>query len=86
MLTAPDSVLKNLTEGQLQVRTSSRTYSFPAVVDKTKPHLCSELRVLNDVFWIRLCTMGDLGFSESYMFGEIECDDLISTFLVRASI
>lgn len=26
--------------------------------------------------------MGDLGFSEAYMFGEVECEDLISTFLV----
>jgi cyclopropane-fatty-acyl-phospholipid synthase len=31
--------------------------------------LHAELSVINDAFWIRLCTMGDLGFAEAYMFG-----------------
>ena len=26
--------------------------------------------------------MGDLGFAEAYMFGDVVCEDLISTFLV----
>jgi cyclopropane-fatty-acyl-phospholipid synthase len=26
--------------------------------------------------------MGDLGFAEAYMFGDVQCEDLISTFLV----
>lgn len=26
--------------------------------------------------------MSDLGFSEAYMYGEVECDDLIPLFLV----
>ena len=26
--------------------------------------------------------MGDLGFAEAYMFGDVLCEDLISTFLV----
>ncbi|KAG6878299.1 hypothetical protein C0993_009305 [Termitomyces sp. T159_Od127] len=43
----------------------------------------AELRVISDVFWVRLCTMGDLGFAEAYMYGEVECDDLVSLFRVR---
>lgn len=27
--------------------------------------------------------MGDLGFSEAYMYGEIDCEDLVKVFLVR---
>ena len=45
-----------------------------------EPH--AELRVINDAFWVRLCMMGDLGFAEAYMFGDVQCEDLISTFLV----
>lgn len=30
--------------------------------------------------------MSDLGFSEAYMFGDIECDDLIAVFTVSNSI
>jgi cyclopropane-fatty-acyl-phospholipid synthase len=40
------------------------------------------LRVINNTFWVRLCMMGDLGFAEAYMFGDVQCEDLISTFLV----
>ena len=29
--------------------------------------------------------MGDLGFAEAYMFGDVQCEDLISTFLVSIS-
>ena len=52
-----------------------------AAEDATSP-LKAELRVVDDAFWIRLCTMGDLGFAEAYMYGEVECDDLVTTFLV----
>ncbi|EIW59336.1 cyclopropane-fatty-acyl-phospholipid synthase, partial [Trametes versicolor FP-101664 SS1] len=42
----------------------------------------AELTVRNPVFWLRLCAMGDLGFAEAYMYGEIDCDDLAKVFLV----
>lgn len=62
--------------------TCEHTYNFPA--DFTpKDETCEntvELRVVNDVFWIRLCAMGDLGFAEAYMFGDVECDDLVAVF------
>ena len=82
ILTGP-SVLKNITVGHLRIVTDKRTYDFPAHGTDTgyeEPH--AELRVINDAFWVRLCTMGALGFAEAYMFGDIICEDLISIFLV----
>lgn len=42
----------------------------------------AELTVRNPVFWLRLYAMGDLGFVEAYMYGEIDCDDLAKVFQV----
>lgn len=91
-LVSPNSVLQNIKLGQLVITTTTgRTYVFgPSALsaeDRAPDHKPNrsraELRVLSDVFWIRLCCMGDLGFSEAYMFGEVECPDLIATFKVR---
>jgi cyclopropane-fatty-acyl-phospholipid synthase len=30
--------------------------------------------------------MGDLGFSEAYMYGEVECDDLVALFRVSIEV
>ncbi|KAJ8506955.1 hypothetical protein ONZ45_g10624 [Pleurotus djamor] len=69
------SILQKIKIGTLNVQTSSHNYTFGGTGE-----LRGELRVLNDVFWVRLCTMGDLGFSEAYMFGDVECDDLMPVF------
>jgi cyclopropane-fatty-acyl-phospholipid synthase len=83
--------MQNINKGHLRVLTYSHIYNFPspdsaATKENLNPNpmsdLKAELRVVNDVFWIRLCTMGDLGFAEAYMYGDVECDDLVSTFLV----
>ena len=81
--------MQNITKGHLRVLTYSHIYNFPSPDSSTAkdstnamPDLKAELRVVNDVFWIRLCTMGDLGFAEAYMYGDVECDDLVSMFLV----
>ncbi|TFK96332.1 cyclopropane-fatty-acyl-phospholipid synthase [Pterulicium gracile] len=34
------------------------------------------LKVVRDVFWVRVLMSGDVGFSEAYMFGDIELNDL----------
>lgn len=39
-----------------------------------------ELVVKDDAFWLRLLLFTDMGFAESYMLGEFECDDLTSFF------
>lgn len=84
------SVLKNIQLGQLSIiTTAGQTHVFgssaSSLEESGQERKCSSravLRVLNDVFWIRLCCMGDLGFSEAYMFGEVECPNLIETFKV----
>jgi cyclopropane-fatty-acyl-phospholipid synthase len=74
--------------GQLRVLTPEHIYTVPAEsptngVDNEKQGPKAELRVVNDAFWVRLCSMGDLGFAEAYMYGDVECDDLVSLFRVR---
>ncbi|KAF8842181.1 CFS1-like protein [Paxillus ammoniavirescens] len=69
--------MQRITEGNLRLLTSSDIYHFPALPPSSPSELKAELRVVKDVFWIRLFTMGDLGFSEAYMYGEVECDNLI---------
>ncbi|KAJ7176027.1 CFS1-like protein [Mycena filopes] len=73
--------MQNISKGQLRVLTYSHIYSFPTPggsVDDSQTK--AELRVLNDAFWLRLCLMSDLGFAEAYMYGDVECDDLVSLF------
>ncbi|KAH9979981.1 cyclopropane-fatty-acyl-phospholipid synthase [Lactifluus volemus] len=72
------SVLRKITIGRLRIITSKRIYEFAG--KDVEPH--AELTVLNDAFWVRLCTRGGLGFAEAYMFGDVTCEDLISAFLV----
>lgn len=76
--------MRNIGVGQLKVLTYSHIYTFPTHPreDADAVGRKAELRVVNDVFWIRLCAMGDLGFAEAYMYGDVECDDLVSLFQV----
>lgn len=46
----------------------------------TIPH--AQLRVLNDMFWVRLLVFADMGFAESFMLGEVACPDLTAFFKV----
>lgn len=76
--------MENITQGQLRVLTFSHIYTFPIVgTEHPGEGFKAELRVVNDVFWVRLCAMSDLGFAEAYMYGDVECDDLVSLFHVR---
>ena len=83
LILSDPSVLRNITIGRLRIVTAKCTYEFPERdTNSDEEDLHAELRVLDDAFWVRLCTMGDLGFAEAYMFGDVACEDLISTFLV----
>ena len=42
----------------------------------------AEIRVIRDTFWLRLVTLGDLGFAEAYMAGDCEVSDLVQVFKV----
>ncbi|KAG5652823.1 hypothetical protein H0H81_003539 [Sphagnurus paluster] len=82
------SLMGNITSGQLRVLTFSNIFTFPNVTEHTAGQeggFKAELRVVNDVFWVRLCTMSDLGFAEAYMYGDVECDDLVSLFQIFLS-
>ncbi|KAF9071211.1 S-adenosyl-L-methionine-dependent methyltransferase [Rhodocollybia butyracea] len=74
------ALMRNMSKGQLKVFTFENIYTFPAHARDPIDGHKAELRVVNDVFWVRLCAMGDLGFAESYMYGDVECDDLVSLF------
>ncbi|CAK5284066.1 unnamed protein product [Mycena citricolor] len=79
------ALMQKITHGQLRVLTYSHIYSFPTVAadgsdDDSSPK--AELRVTSDSLWIRLALMGDLGFAEAYMYGEVDCDDLVSLFSI----
>lgn len=41
-----------------------------------------ELVVKKSAFWMRLVLFADMGFSEAYMLGEVECNDLTAFFQV----
>ncbi|KAH9851815.1 cyclopropane-fatty-acyl-phospholipid synthase [Lenzites betulinus] len=86
---AATGLLREITNGSLTIYTPDRTYCFGedgAVhgeldTDASKAPK-AELTVRNPNFWLRLCAMGDLGFAEAYMYGEIDCDDLVKVFLL----
>ena len=69
--------MQKIDQGHLRVRSGDRAHAFG--VETEEP---VEIRVLKDTFWVRLCLMGDLGFAEAYMYGEVECDDLVALFKV----
>lgn len=41
-----------------------------------------EVVVKKSAFWMRLVLFADMGFSEAYMLGEVECNDLTAFFKV----
>ncbi|KAF8610373.1 CFS1-like protein [Ceratobasidium sp. AG-I] len=73
--------MQRITVGHLRVLTSSHIYNFPAIEKEViQDGPSAELRVVKDSFWIRLVTMSDLGFAEAFMYGDVECDDLVTLF------
>ncbi|KAJ3544748.1 hypothetical protein NM688_g5705 [Phlebia brevispora] len=65
--------LSGIVHGKLTVETADGdVYEFG---DARSPRNIT-LRVRNDAFWRRLLLFNDLGFAESYMIGEIDCDDM----------
>ena len=69
------------TDGTLTIcGTPARTVQATEKTVYTIPH--AELRVLNDLFWVRLLLFADMGFAESYMLEEISCPDLTAFFKV----
>ncbi|EAU85831.2 cyclopropane-fatty-acyl-phospholipid synthase [Coprinopsis cinerea okayama7 len=77
-------LLKRIQIGELTIHTPSTTYTFPEPSHERDrqlepgqhehEHPTATLRVLKDTFWLRLCLTGDLGFAESYMYGEVDVE------------
>ncbi|KAL8279229.1 hypothetical protein RQP46_008266 [Phenoliferia psychrophenolica] len=89
------SLMERLERGQLRVVTpEGKLYTFgtPAIYNDKFPNpnksavpsaadeIRTELRVVNDAFWVRMLLLADLGFSEAYMCGDIEVDNLEDIF------
>lgn len=82
------ALLKNIQVGSLQITDIDGTLTICGSLRRaapdgeknvyTIPH--TELRILNDLFWVRLLLFADMGFAESYMLGEIDCPDLMAFF------
>lgn len=75
---AKDNVLRalsNITEGEIEVVTQEESFTFgaPSAVDEA---LSVKLVVKNDAFWTRIALFTDLGLAESYMCGDVDCEDI----------
>ena len=57
-----------------------------AVPNKATDEIRAEIRVVNDAFWVRMLLLSDLGFSEAFMTGDIEVDDLDALFKVSPEL
>lgn len=76
--------------GELRILTKDHgVYSFPSAekreelgLGEVKEGDRAEIRVIRDTFWLRLVTLGDLGFAEAYMAGDCEVSDLVQVFKV----
>lgn len=71
--------------GRMRILTADHgIYTFPSY--DAKPFEAgeevAEIRVIRDSFWLRLVTLGDLGFAEAYMAGDCEVSDLVQIFKV----
>ena len=66
--------------GKLRILTDQGVYTFPPDAKDTED--AAEIRVIRDTFWLRLVTLGDLGFAEAYMSGDCEVSDLVKVFQV----
>jgi cyclopropane-fatty-acyl-phospholipid synthase len=83
------ALLKNIQTGSLQIRDADGTLTICGSPPRAQseggeksvysvPH--AELKVLNDLFWVRLLLFADMGFAESYMLGEVACPDITAFF------
>ncbi|KAI0366500.1 cyclopropane-fatty-acyl-phospholipid synthase [Pilatotrama ljubarskyi] len=70
------SVLRSaISVGYMRIEDRDQTFCFGN--DKTAG-VVVHMRVLNGRFWTRIFSSGDLGFSEAYMIGEVEIENLKS--------
>ncbi|KAK8865770.1 hypothetical protein IAR55_000917 [Kwoniella newhampshirensis] len=75
---------QSITYGRLRILTADQgVYAFPPPGKESKgSEEQAEIRVIRDTFWLRLVTLGDLGFAEAYMAGDCEVSDLVRVFKI----
>ncbi|WWD18050.1 hypothetical protein CI109_102497 [Kwoniella shandongensis] len=74
---------QSITYGRLRIFTpDQQVYTFPPGKDEESEEETAEIRVIRDAFWLRLVTLGDLGFAEAYMAGDCEVSDLVQVFKI----
>ena len=81
------TLLKNIQIGSLQVTDTDGTLTVCGSprrsLDENEEKSAAshtELKVLDDLFWVRLLLFADMGFAESYMLGEVACPDITAFF------
>ena len=79
----------SISYGRIRIITGDELYVFPSdekrrVLGLGKLHERDvvDIKVIRDTFWLRLVTLGDLGFAEAYMAGDCEVSDLVQVFKV----
>lgn len=73
-----------------EVSGSNYTFGQPIIRDDNGTHEAKNadskpivnISVKRESFWLRLLLFADIGFAESYILGDFECDDLVSFFRV----
>ncbi|KAI0667406.1 cyclopropane-fatty-acyl-phospholipid synthase [Trametes maxima] len=72
------SVLRSsIVVGYMRIDDRDHTFHFG---NEKSPGPAVRIRVLNGKFWTRLFASGDLGFSEAYMIGEVDIENLKAIF------
>lgn len=77
------SLMEKIQLGQLKVITNDRVYTFGTPAISETESIAVEIVVVREIFWIRMLLLSDLGFSEAYMDGDIDIDNLDGLFKVR---
>ena len=80
---------RSIGSGSLRVLTANGVFVFPSDAKRKELGLGEakdgetvDIRVIRDTFWLRLATLGDMGFAEAYMAGDCEVSDLVKVFKV----
>ena len=68
----------SISYGRLRILTVDGVWTFGSQAADEQES--AEIRVVRDTFWLRLVTLGDLGFAEAYMAGDCEVSDLVQVF------
>lgn len=79
MLIVDEVIGSKYTFGQPILRDNDAKFEAESACSMPFIKLC----VKREAFWLRLLLFADIGFAESYMLGDFECDELVSFFRVR---